>query len=236
VSGWRAHLAEVDGLLYGAGREADALGIGWIGPDEFLLALLAANDRSPALIALEDCGIRHDEFADAVKRSIDEADPPVDDSRDDGGRTLNPAAHELIGRAEGVAAGLGASAVSREHVLIAYLWDTSSDELEMLCGVTREEVMERLRSLGVQTPSGPLPPFPVRRPQTKVFVPYADLMPVVSALTARLPRDASFGFNEDGKSRAWVSADSEIDLQGEVAAVLRELGIQPEGSFGEPDA
>jgi hypothetical protein len=48
---------------------------------------------------------------------------------------MNPAAHELIGRAEGLAAGLGASAVCREHVVLAYLWDASSAELEMLCGV-----------------------------------------------------------------------------------------------------
>jgi len=49
-----------------------------------------------------------------------------------------------------------------------HLWDTSSDELEMLCGVTREVVMDRLRDLGVEVPRGYLPPSPVRRPQTRV--------------------------------------------------------------------
>jgi hypothetical protein len=93
--------------------------------------------------------------------------------------------------------------------------------------------MERLRGLGVETPPGALPPSPVRRPETKVFVPYADLMRVVRALNVRLPRD-SVGFNHDGKSRAWVLADSEIDLEHEVEAVLRDLGIEQEESSDEP--
>ena len=214
-------------------REAEALGYRCVGPEDFVLAILASKDRSPALVALDDCGIEHDRFADAFKRSIDGSDPPVDHSEKYDSTSTNPAAHELIGRAEGIAAGLGAPVVSREHVLIAYLWDTSSDELEMLCGVTREAVMERLRCLGVETPPGALPPSPVRRPQTKVFVPYADLMRVVRALSVRLPPD-SVGFNHDGKSRAWVVADSEIDLEHEVEAVLRDLAIEREESADEP--
>jgi hypothetical protein len=231
----RAHLAHLDRLLFQAFREADGLGYRWVGSENFILAILASQDRPPALIALEDCGIRHDAFADALKRSIDGSDPPVDDSDEHDSTSMNPAAHELIGRAEGIAAGLGAPMVSREHVLIAYLWDASSDELEMLCGVTREAVMELLRDLGVATPPGALPPSPVRRPETKVFVPYADLMRVVRALNLRLPRD-SVGFNHDGNSRAWVLADSEIDLEREVEVVLRGLGIEPEESVDEPSS
>jgi hypothetical protein len=228
VAAERAHLAGVDRLLFQAFAEAEALGSRFVGPEDFLLAILASSDRPPALVALEDCGIGHDAFAAALKRSIDESDPPVRDSDEYESTTTNPAAHELIGRAEGVAAGLGARVVSREHVLIAYLWDPSSAELEPFTGSMRERVMDRLRSLGVQTPPRPLPPARVHRPQTRVFVPYAHLMPVVDALSERLPRDSGFGFNEDGTSRAWVIADAEIDLEGEVRAVLRELGVQPD--------
>jgi hypothetical protein len=71
-----------------------------------------------------------------LKRSIDGSDPPVDYSEEYDSTSTNPAAHALIGRAEGIAAALGAPVVSRDHVLIAYLWDTSSDELEMRSGVT----------------------------------------------------------------------------------------------------
>jgi hypothetical protein len=234
VPGERAHLAEVDRLLDAAAREAVALGFSWVGPDEFLLAILALDDHSVARAALEGCGIRRDEFADALKRSVDESDSPSDEVAEPSGMTLNPAGHELIGRAEGLAAGLGAPAVSDEHVLIAYLWDASSAELEVLCGVTREAVMDRLRSLGVAVPSGHLPSSSVPRPQTKVFIPYSDHMRVVTALISRLPRDSRFGFNHDGRSRAWVVADWQIDLEAEVAEVLGELGIQPEPPSDEP--
>ncbi len=144
-------------LLVQAFAEAKALDLPWVSTENFLLAILASKERPPARVALEECGVDHDAFASAFKRSIEASDPPVYDREARSSTATNPAAHELMGRAEGMAAGLGAPTVSYEHVLLAYLWDTSSDELEMLCGVTRTSVWERLRGLGVEMPAVPLP-------------------------------------------------------------------------------
>jgi hypothetical protein len=57
-------------------------------------------------------------------------------------------------------------------------------------------------------------------------------MPVVRELTARLPPDSGFAFNEDESSRAWVLAYAEIDLEGEVGAG-HARARPPAGSFGQ---
>lgn len=68
MSAGRAHLAEVDRLMFEAFGEAEGLGYRWVGPEDFVLAILASKDRSPARVALEGCGLEHDAFADALKR------------------------------------------------------------------------------------------------------------------------------------------------------------------------
>jgi hypothetical protein len=70
----RAHPVEGYRLLAAAGVEAEALGSRSVGPEDFILAILASEDRPPALVALEDCGSRHDgrplSIAGLIARSI----------------------------------------------------------------------------------------------------------------------------------------------------------------------
>jgi hypothetical protein len=221
-----AYLRELNRLVGPAFQEAEAMGFRWVGPEDFILAILARQDESPARAALEHFGITHDAFADALVTSIAGADPPVDHSHEYDETSMNPAAYQFMGRAEGIAVGLGAPAVTLEHALIAYLWDDSG-EVEGMFGVQREAVLERLGRLGVPLPAVGLPP-PKRLPGRRVFVPYGELTSVLGELMARLPSDSGIGFNHDGSSRAWVSAYPEIDLQRYVTEVLDQLGLEPE--------
>jgi hypothetical protein len=225
----RAHLAALDRLSSDAWLEAKALGNHWLGPEHLFLAILASQEERAASAALAACGLDHDGFAEALTMAFENADPQEDQPeqwRLESPRP-NPAFYAVMGRAEGLAAGLGASGVSFEHALIACIWDPSTSVYqEELFGVTREEILAQLGRLGVQLPQAPLPPRP--RPSGKrVFVPYDGLMSVVGELTTRLPKDSGIGFNHDGASRAWVSAYSEIDLEPYVAEVLDDLGLEP---------
>jgi hypothetical protein len=162
----------LDGLIYRASREAAALGHTWIGAEHYLLAILAMKVESAAVAALAHLGVRHDEFASDLATAIAASEPPINDASIEAEDvTLNPAAHEFLGRAEGIAVGLGAPAVTLEHVLLAYLWDTSHSygSLESF-GLTPQAVLEELERRGVAVPTASLPPPP--RPRTRVFVPF----------------------------------------------------------------
>jgi hypothetical protein len=201
----------LDGLIYGAFREAAALGHTWIGSEHYLLAILAMEVESPAVAALARLGA---------------SDPPINDASIEAEDvTLNPAAHEFLGRAEGIAVGLGAPAVKLEHVLMAYLWDTSHSygSLEGF-GLTPQAVLEELERRGVAVPTGSLPPRP--RPGTRVFVPFDAADEIWTRLYDRLPHDSGLGINHDEESRrAWVVADQDIDLESHVRSILKELGL-----------
>ena len=141
---------------------------------------------------------------------------------------MTAGAHELLARAEGLAAGLGAETVTVDHVLIAYVWSPwTAAYVEEFFGVTHVAIFEQLRVLGVDLPSVPLPPRP-RPTGPRVYVPFEQLMDVVHRLSDRLPPEYGPGFNHDGKSRAWVVADRDIDLEEHVRAVLKELALESE--------
>jgi hypothetical protein len=219
----RAYRRGLDKLIGQAFREAEALGYGVVGPEEFILAILAGAN-SPARTTLEYFGITHDALAGAVSTALAEADPPLD-PRDRDASTTNPAAHELMGRAEGIAVGFGAPAVTPEHVLIAFVWDDSG-ALGAWFEVPRESVLEQLAQLGVRVPDGPLPPPPPPS-GPRIFIPYDESDAIIGELLTRLPADSRFGCNHDEKSRAWVVARAEVDLAAYVAEVLDDLGLEP---------
>jgi hypothetical protein len=219
----RAHRQELTRLMELAFREAFAMDLQWIGREHFILAILGSNEHSPARATLEHLGITHDELAEGLATSIASADPPVQHSDEDDATT--PAAHELMGRAEGLAIGFGAFEVTREHVLIAYLWDDSG-LLEGWFDVKREAVLDRLRELGVRVPEGsPPPPSPPWGP--RIFISHDDSDAIIGELLTRVPPDSGFGCNHDAESRAWVMANADVGLAAYVDEVLADLGIQP---------
>jgi hypothetical protein len=219
----RAYRGVIYGLLASAFDEAKALGSSWVGPEDFLLAILASKEACPATATLTHFGVTHEAFARDLIATV--YDPPVDPPGEDDSPELNPAAHELMGRAEGLAIGLGAPAVTLEHVLIAYVWDDSG-QMEVGFGVEREAVIEHLRALGVQVPATALPARPPPQGR-RVFVPYDHFDAILEKLQERLPANSGFGLNWDPpSSRAWVSAHADVDLAEHVNAVLADLGLE----------
>jgi hypothetical protein len=221
-------MGEVNRLLHAAGLEAEALADGRVGSQHFLLAILAFEGESRAATALTQLGITHDAFAAALAEA-DDSESSTEGSADDAWTSsMTAGAHELLARAEGLAAGLGAETVTGDHVLIAYVWSPwTAAYLEHFFGVTHEAIFEQLQVLGVDLPSVPFPPR--SRPSgTRVYVPFEQLMDVVHRLRDRLPPGNGPGFNHDGKSRAWVIADRDIDLQEHVRVVLEKLALERE--------
>lgn len=219
----RAYRRAIYRLLGPAFDEAKALGFSSVGPDEFLLALLASQEECPATATLAHFGMTHEGFArDLAARVYDPPDRTPVDERD--APELNPAAYDLIGRTEGLAIGMGAPGVTLEHVLIAYVWNLGW--MEMNFGVERAAVIEHLSALGVQVPATPLPS---RLPPQgrRVFVPYDHFDAIIEKLQDRLPANSGFGLNWDPpSSRAWVSAYADVDLAQHVNAVLADLGLE----------
>jgi hypothetical protein len=224
-----ARMGEVNRLQRAAGVEAAALGDGRVGSQHFLLAILASGEESIAATALRQLGIAHDALARRLAGEDEGSESASEEWADDvWTSSLTAGAHELVARAEGLAAGLGALSVTVEHVLTAYVWSPwTAAYVEEFFGVTHEAIFEQLRVLGVRLPSAPLPPRP-RPTGARVYVPYGQLMEVVRRLGARLPTGYGPGFNHDGQSQAWVIADREIDLERHVREVLRELALEQE--------
>jgi hypothetical protein len=197
-------------------EEASRLGSGYAGPEHFLLALLRPGEETVAAQALRDCGADYERLRSALVRAA--AERRVEPNA---GVSLNPAAQELVGRAEGLAAGLGAESVTAEHLLLALLWRPERDWPLTLAGTTREIVYERLRAGGVRL-AVELPPSRERPagPEQLVHFPEVQLRDVLAKLPALLPPDADWGWNVDGAYRACVRATGEFDLRALVRRAL----------------
>jgi hypothetical protein len=177
-----------------------------IGPEEYVLAILhpEAGD-SVAAQALRDCGIAREAFADLTmpKRTRKEIH---------GGPQLNPAAYRLEGLAEGIAAGLGATELRAEHVLLAFLWEPYfSHWIFDKLGSSRELVRARLAELGVDLPQSEVPPPDPRRWGPTVEVPLDELWILLRELGNVLPERAQFRFNHD-RVKGWIEATEGVDL------------------------
>ena len=203
---YRAHLRRLDRLSHLAWQEAKRLRSVSIGPEEFLLAILhlEAGD-SLAAQALRDSGVDSDALTRLVEHKASEQEI-------EGGPQFSPAGYMLISRAEGMAAALGASEVTPEHVLLAFLWDPdrSAGPLGQL-GSSREQVRVRLADLGLDLPQVELPAPDPRRWGAQVEVSLDELWVLIRELHYVLPTDAQFGFNHDWK-KGWISATEGVDL------------------------
>src|ERR1700710_228649 len=114
---------EVDRLLRAARVEAVALAEGRVGSQHFLLAILASDEETIAATALKQVGITHEALASALVDKLGGSDfSGADRVDEDWTSSMTAGAHELLARAEGLAAGLGAERVTVEHVLTAYVW------------------------------------------------------------------------------------------------------------------
>ncbi len=129
-----------------------------------------------------------------------------------------------MGRAKGLALGLGNGIVRSTDLLLALLWDEGQVAvLDLPGGVTREAVAAALSAEGVTVPSAPLPTPPTWSDRwTRATFPVDQLNAVLATMHERHPRGQHWGWNVDCDGLAWVDAEDGVDL----AAVIAELGLQ----------
>ena len=201
-------------------RQASALGSRALVPEHFILAVTETPSR--AARALAQCGVTHDALADAVAAMDHDMGFPERVYLTDEPQ-LNPASYEFIGRAAGLAAGLGAGGVDEEHLLLAFLWEPYVPSVLSTLGTTRDAVLEQLRALGVSVPVVPLPNAYESAIGSPVYVTHTELERLLERLPVLLPDGAKLAFNHDGEgARAWIATTEGIDLGTLIEQIRRE--------------
>lgn len=205
-------------LLAPAEREAVAMGYPFVGAEHVVLALLGGHPDDLAGQALRACGLDHDSVAAKVVESWTGGLPPCPPQAAVTSAVPNPHSRQLLAQAEGLAGGTGD--IGSHHGLIAFLWGDeglSAFQLEWW-GTTTLAVVEALETVGVRLPTIPRPE-PDRTPWGEpVFVPLDRYGDVVRALSEQLDA-GTWGCNSHD-DRAWVDAQTHIDLQAIVDRVL----------------
>lgn len=194
-----------------AAEEASRLNCTWVGPEHFLLAILSpAFDDSPASKALAQCSITRESVEETVV-----AKRRVAGSRRQG-LSWNPACHQMLGFATGLAACRGTSEVTAEHVLMAQVYEPGFAGESPTA--TRAAVLSALADAGVAVPQAPLPEGRTWEERSeRVDVSLEEL----DALVTELPRLVPGGitWNQKGK-RGWVQAVRAVDLNAIIPFAL----------------
>lgn len=207
-------------IVEGAFEQARQLDHGWIGPEHYLLAILAtANVASEALA---DVGVTYDrlrEHLGSLRYDPDVPTPRFHDARK--GVGPNPAAYRLTGWAFGFAVGTGLKNPRPEHWLIAMLYqdDTGAMWLHAF-GVSSRAAVDALASRGVRVPELAPIEYQPWRGVRDVYVSKKELQPILDLLNEKHPPGSEWrwGFNWVGKPRRGrVSAEEGIDLDAIVA-------------------
>jgi ClpA/ClpB-like protein len=145
--------AETPRIQRASFHEAQRLGHHWVGPEHGLLAILRGDPEDVARQVLEEAGLA----AAMLERQLEGMNRGPKDGEPARGAVTNPAWHHAYGRAEGLALGLGDGVLQPVHLLLALLWDRWHWQFPEQQGVSREAVVEALRSAGMTLPSAPMP-------------------------------------------------------------------------------
>jgi hypothetical protein len=116
----------------------------------------------------------------------------------------------LMSLAEGMAAALGAAEVSPEHVLLAYLWDPSSEGQLTQLETSREAIRSGLAELGASLPQAELPSPDPRRWGPRTDVPIDELWVLLGELPYVMPSGAQLIFNHNWKT-GWFRLTEGVD-------------------------
>ena len=207
-------------LLRIGADEASRLGQHWMGPEHTLLGILRGDPDDVARRALEQAGI------DAAMVEGWVGPTETRRGKEESGVTPNPRWQTIYGRAEGIAAGLGAEETGSVHFLLAVLWDNRRWWLTETPGVSREAVVAALADLGARLPAAPLPELERKTNMTQyVEFPRTTADQVLKLLVEShppRPEGPTFGFNYKDDETAWVRAEDGIDLQGIVDEALAQ--------------
>ena len=206
-------------LLRLGADEATRLGQHWMGPEHTLLGVLRGDPDDVARRALEQAGVDAAMVEGWIIRMA------TDTETERSGVTPNPRWQTIHGRAEGIAAGLGAEETGSVHFLLAVLWDNRRWWLTETPGVSREAVVASLAELGATLPRAPLPELQRKTNLTQyVEFPRIATDQVLRLLAERHPPGSgpTYGFNYKDDDTAWVRAEDGIDLQGIVDEALAQ--------------
>ncbi|MGH9222373.1 MAG: Clp protease N-terminal domain-containing protein [Acidimicrobiales bacterium] len=215
-------------------EEARNLGHGWVGTEHFLLALLAV--QSVAVDALNSLGVDYERVADQLRNT--ELDPDFPALRYDPEKGLsgpNPAGHQLMGRAAGLALAWGRATPSPEDWLVAMIYSAACvASLLSTLDVTQEAVLAALRDRGVRVPDVEPPRHKPWCEGSEVEVSAHRLGTILRLLNERHPAGSEqrWGFNWLPKRPGYavVTGEEGIDLDGIVAAAAADESPAPDSS------
>jgi ATP-dependent Clp protease ATP-binding subunit ClpA len=204
--------------MKGAFVQAQRLDHGWVGPEHFLLALLAEPNIASEVLA--GLGLTYERFRERLTTLKPDPDVPSPKARR--GMTVNPAAHELMGWATGFAAASGLSTPQPEQWLVAFLYasDRGAMWLRDPFELSAKTVIDALATHGVRVPDFPPPEFEPRREGRTVYVSKEEVWPIVDVLNEFHPPESGWqwGFNVVGRPRRGrIHAEDGIDLDAVVA-------------------
>jgi hypothetical protein len=216
-----------------ADREAAALGDTHCGPEHLLLALVAPTETTLAARALRECRARYDALLEVALR-----DRPKRTAQRSW-RTQPPVMYAIGGRADGLAAALGAKRVEPEHLLLALLREPDGYLLTLLkqVGASPDAVQRRLARLGAAVP----PRRPPREDDTRygetitLRIGENDAWALASLVHSQLSEGAPFDFNFNTTS-VWFTSGEGIEL-GPIVRRARRRQLAERRRYGdlEPD-
>jgi ATP-dependent Clp protease ATP-binding subunit ClpA len=204
-----------------AAEEARRLRQNWLGPEHYLLAVLA--EPSVATETMAELGVTYDRLAPEFGRMMKFVNGRRVRYIEAKGITTNPAAHNVSGWAKGFA---GASArerpTSEDWLLsIVYCGDSVVASALHNFGVSAAAVVDAIRRRGLKTPDfEPEEHRPWRGPRT-TEVARSEWQAVVDLLNEKHPPGSAWrwGFNsrKDRPGKIQFAAEEGIDLEAIVA-------------------
>jgi Clp amino terminal domain, pathogenicity island component len=212
-------------MLGRASEQARRLDQGWVGPEHYLLAVLA--EPSAATEALAELGVTYDRLVEQLRHERGDPDWPPPRYDQAKGLSPNPAAYRLEGRAEGLALAWGHRSPTPEHWLLAMLYEEYGVAVRLHpLGASQAAILEALRRRGVGVPEVDPPAYRPWRGHHRVEVEEAELGPLLDLLGQQYPPGSQWrwGINwlPGEPRRARVDAEEGIDLEEVLAQARRQ--------------
>jgi hypothetical protein len=177
---WTAEAA--NGLVSRAFKEARELKHGLTTDHHFLLALLNPARPTNASEVLTELGLTRDEVQSRIARWYRKR------LKNTSGST--PMFQYTLGWTQGIAIGMGSTAITDDHLLLAMVYgDLGSEPILVQHGIDPDDALAGLRARGVATPpmGPPVPSLPVGPFGPVVYFPEADRAAVTQELVNQYP-------------------------------------------------
>lgn len=204
-----------------AADEARRVRQNWLGPEHYLLAVLA--EPSIATETMAELGVTHDRLATKFGRIMKTVNGRRIRYIESKGITTNPAAHGVSGWAKGFAAASGRERPTPEDWLLSIVYYDDSAVASALhdLGVAAAAVVDAIRRRGLKTPDfEPEEHRPWRGLRT-TEVARSEWKAVVDVLNEKHPPGSEWrwGFNsrKDRPGKIQFVAEEGIDLEAIVA-------------------